>query len=255
MSRRLGRLIERVRLRQSASAVDRIVARLRTADMPDLRDLRGEIRRQHVRLTAALRQADLRLGRARVANPPRPPLSDWAWRPDPFHADLQLPVLVSPDSGAVLAEGIRVFHDGRNVECALRQSGTARRSAAAPFGLALDMFGFDGSYISISIDLPHSGLKGLSRRHVVRLETVMRSETAIGASARLNVRHGPNTDHQLRDIAFDNDHGMAEFDLGYTEIDEARIEKAWIDLILSRPAMTRIEIMDLVLSRYPRAEI
>lgn len=254
MSGRMDRLIERTHLRRTARAVDRIATRLRNADMTHLRDLRSEVRGLHARLSDALREADLRLARARAARPTRPPLSDWAWRPDPFHADLGLPVLVAPDSGAVLAEGMRVFHDGRNVECALRQRRAGRR-APAPYGLALDMFGFDGSYISVSIDLPSSGLDGLSRRHVVRLETAMRSETAVGVSARLNVRHGPNTDHQLRDIAFEDGHGVAEFDLGYTEIDEARIEKAWIDLILSRPAMTRIEIMDLVLSRYPRAEI
>jgi hypothetical protein len=45
--------------------------------------------------------------------------------------------------------------------------------------------------------------------------------------------------------------GRAEFDLAYTKINERRIEKAWLDLILEGPEMTRIAIWDVVVMRAP----
>ena len=51
----------------------------------------------------------------------------------------------------------------------------------------------------------------------------------------------------------DGDMGRADFDLAYTKINERRIEKIWLDVILDRPQMSRIAIWDLVVMRAPRA--
>ena len=48
---------------------------------------------------------------------------------------------------------------------------------------------------------------------------------------------------------------MAEFDLAYSKINERRIEKAWLDLIVEGPEMNRLSIWDMVLLRAPRADV
>ena len=46
-----------------------------------------------------------------------------------------------------------------------------------------------------------------------------------------------------------------EFDLAYCDLNEKRIEKAWLDLIFEGPAMNQITLRDVTMCRYPRAEI
>ncbi|NJS39626.1 MAG: hypothetical protein HC783_12125 [Rhodobacteraceae bacterium] len=48
---------------------------------------------------------------------------------------------------------------------------------------------------------------------------------------------------------------LAEFDLAYAGLDEARIEHLWLDVIFTAPALARVTLRDLVASRRPRAEL
>ena len=48
---------------------------------------------------------------------------------------------------------------------------------------------------------------------------------------------------------------MVEFDLAYSDLNEQRIEKAWIDLIFEGPEMNRVVLRDVNLSRAPRAAV
>ena len=45
-----------------------------------------------------------------------------------------------------------------------------------------------------------------------------------------------------------------EFDLSVTRINEARVDRAWVDLIFEGPEMNQIVLRDVTLSRRPRAE-
>ena len=49
--------------------------------------------------------------------------------------------------------------------------------------------------------------------------------------------------------------GLAEFDLAYSNINEKRVEKIWIDLIFDNPGMNQVLLRDLTLTRAPRADI
>ena len=48
---------------------------------------------------------------------------------------------------------------------------------------------------------------------------------------------------------------MVEFDLAYSNMNERRVEAAWIDLIFEGPEMNQIVLRDLTFSRRPRAQI
>ena len=152
-----------------------------------------------------------------------------------------------------------MFHDCRVSELTLRQIRNPREADLAPFGLRLDVFRFDGSFLSLAIDLPESACEGLRRRHLIRLDIGLELEKRLEIFARLNIRHGPNTETILRELPLHEgppwDHVWVEFDLAYSKLNEKRVEKMWLDLIFEGPEMNQITIRDLTLSRYPRAEL
>ncbi len=48
---------------------------------------------------------------------------------------------------------------------------------------------------------------------------------------------------------------MVEFDLSYTNLNEKRVEKIWLDLIFEGPEMNQVTVRDITFSRLPRAEL
>lgn len=182
-----------------------------------------------------------------------PPGTDWAWRPGPW----QLPVadLDTVVAGASLAAGASVWHDGAPGGISLRQ-GPARDASRA---LRIETDAFGGSFLSLSLDLPAAALLGLTRSNLLRVDA--RAEVAPPARlyARLNVCHGPNTEVMLRHMG-DGAPGtvsamLAEFDLYECPMNERRLQKIWLDLIVERPGGQPVVLHDVIVSRQLRAEV
>ena len=171
--------------------------------------------------------------------------------------------LAGVESRTMIGEEATLFHDCRVSELTLRQVRNQGEADLAPFGLRLDVFRFDGSFLSLAIDLPESACEGLRRRHLMRLDLGLDLEKPLEVFARLNIRHGPNTEAILRELPLhatpaDAGGGRAvfvEFDLAYSKLNERRVEKMWLDLIFEGPEMNQITIRDLTLARIPRAEL
>ena len=249
----LGRLLHR----RSLARWQRAAAR---AEGAELRQLSAEAQMAQ-QLLRPLQELDL-VARTRLARPragsavfPRPAGTDWSHRPKPWRVRL-------PEKGAApvqnktrLSDELRVFHDCPLAQIALRQSRNTRDVDLAPFGLSLDVLGFQGSYLSLVIEVPPAACDGLRRRHLIRLACVIERERHSPIQARLNIRHGPNTEQLLLPLPDDGPEIMVEFDLAYSQLNEKRAEAMWIDLLIGDPALNRILIRDLTLSRYPRAEI
>ncbi|MDG2339922.1 MAG: DUF6478 family protein, partial [Paracoccaceae bacterium] len=180
--------------------------------------------------------------------------ADWAWRPEIFRGSLPTPGMSSVPSKTKMGEQVTLFHDCEVSELTLRQLRNTREADLAPYGLRMDVFRFDGSFLSLAIDLPDDAVDGLGRRHLIRLETIVEMEKPLEIFARLNVRHGPNTEQMVRELPLNEQNVMVEFDLGYTRLNEKRVENAWIDLIFEGPEMNQVILRDLTLSRRPRAE-
>ncbi len=67
--------------------------------------------------------------------------------------------------------------------------------------------------------------------------------------------HGPNVEQIVREMPLNAQEVMVEFDLGYSKMNEKRVEKLWIDLIFEGPEMNQIILRDVTLTRRPRAEL
>lgn len=234
-------------------------ARARAAEetpLPDLREQRTAARRLRARLDRLLHVADHRLSLPLIGSTAiqAPQDSDWSWRPDLWRGPLPVPGLASVASKSNLGEQVTLFHDCRFSELSLRQLRNRQAGDLAPFGLRMDVFRFDGSYLSLAIDLPPEATEGLARRHLVRLESIVELESPLEIFARLNIKHGPNTEQVVRELPLQEKDVMVEFDLAYTKINERRIERLWLDLIFEGPQMNQVILRDLTLSRRPRAD-
>lgn len=250
-------LLERLSRRRSLSGWRAAVAQ--AADTPPDRQRRNleDARTLRRVLNDYLHVAEDRLALPRIGSNAimRPDDADWWWRPEVFRAALAMPGISGVDSRAKLGGEATLFHDSALREITLRQVRNQSETDLAPYGLQLEVFGFDGSFLSIVLDLPPEAAQGLTRRHLVRFACVVETESPIEILARLNVQHGPNCEQIVNRLSADAGESVAEFDLGDTEFNEKRSEKLWLDLIFDNPQMNSITIRDISFSRCPRAEM
>ena len=184
----------------------------------------------------------------------RPDQCDWAERPAPWRQRLHPKGHVGFASPLSIGGGVTLFHDAMHADICLRQDPVPAGVAGPLFGLVFEVYRFDGSFLSLVQDLPAAALNGLTLNHLFGVQLRISREQPLEVYARLNVQHGPNLEQIVRQFSFEDEHGMAEFDLAYTNINEKRLEKAWLDLILEGPEMNRIAIWDMTLVRTPRAD-
>jgi hypothetical protein len=228
--------------------------------MVSLRDLQGMHRRLlamrgEVERLALSAEAELFARVGNLDGVARPDQCDWAERAGPWRTRLARRGHVDFASPLALGAGVTLFHDAAHADLCLRQEAVRPGRRGSAFGLVLEVYRFDGSFLSLVQDLPPAALLGLTLGHFFRVQLTVEREQPIEIYARLNIQHGPNQEQIVRQFAFSGDNGLAEFDLAYTKINERRIEKAWLDLILEGPEMNRIAIWDMVMLRAPRADV
>ncbi|WP_254054675.1 DUF6478 family protein [Roseovarius sp. EL26] len=181
--------------------------------------------------------------------------TDWFWRPEMWRSALSEPRPKSVQNGAKLGSEVKLFHDCRLAEISLGQVPSGEIADAAPYGLSLEVSGFDGSFLSLVLDLPEEALQGLQKRHLIRLDAMIDLEKPLPLFARLNIKHGPNVVQVIRELTLKPTEMTVEFDLGYSDLNEKRLERAWIDLIFKEPQNNNVMMRDMILCRFPRAEV
>jgi len=253
MSRILDRMFQAQilrRWRRAARASD-------TADLSALRVQRNRARQLREHLDRLIHVADGRLALPMIGTSyfPRPHGTDWAWRPELWRGPLPKPGLSSVPTKSRLGSEVTLFHDCDYSELTLRQLRNTREQDLAAYGLRMDVFNFDGSFLSLVIDLPTEAARGMTRDHLLRIDTIIETEKPLEIFARLNIRHGPNTEQIVRELPLNGQDVMVEFDLAYSRMNEKRVEKIWLDLIFEAPDMNQVIIRDLTFSRHHRAAI
>lgn len=181
--------------------------------------------------------------------------TDWAWRPELWTTPLAEPAMTSIASHSMLGHEVTVFHDCPRAEVGLRQTRNPDPADRAALGLHIDVSNFEGSFLSLVLDLPRPALAGLTRQHLVRLDAIVVPETPLRIFARLNVQNGPNTEQITRELTLDAPAATVEFDLAYSKLNENRLQHAWIDLILGTPQTSRAALRDIIVSRRLRASL
>lgn len=257
MLNKVDMLVDRVLHKRMLGRWQRAAEASATMDIDSLRTVRTRARAIRSELDRVILAADTRLALPVIGSTAmRKPLgTDWSWRPDLWRGPIAPPGLAAVPARATVCDGTTVFHDCRVSELTLRQIRNTRESDIAPFAFRMDVFQFDGSFLSLAIDLPEAAVSGLKLRHLIRVDVTAEMENPLEIYIRLNVKHGPNLEQIVRELPMNGDEMMVEFDLTYSKINEKRVERMWVDLIFEGPQMNQIILRDVTLSRRPRAEV
>lgn len=257
MARHGGGLLDRLNQRRALRRWRAAARNAPTANLSDLRKQRAEAGALRVHIDRVISVSESRLALPAVGSTsfPKPHDADWSWRPNLWRYPLPNPGMASVRNKSMLGDEVTLFHDCDRSELTLRQIRNRRERDLAPFGVRMDVFRFDGSFLSLAIDLPSAAVEGLQRRHLIGVNTIVETEMPLEIFARLNVRHGPNTEQIVRELPLHEEDVMVEFDLAYSKMNEKRVEKAWLDLIFEGPQMNQVILRDVTFNRRPRAEI
>ncbi|MFT5743361.1 MAG: hypothetical protein ACI86S_001429 [Paracoccaceae bacterium] len=256
MPRRLG-LSERLLQRRVLANWARAARKAAGAELSVLRAQRYSARQLRQKLDELTYVADSRLALPRIGSNAfaKPGGTDWSWRPQLWRGPLASKGMSNVQSKTSLGDEVTIFHDCRISELTLRQLRNTREVDLAPFGLRMDVFRFDGSFLSLVLNLPPESCDGLKKRHLVRLDANIELEKPLEIFARLNIKHGPNTEQIVRELPLHQEEVMVEFDLAYSKLNEKRVERMWVDLIFEGPEMNQVTIRDITFCRHPRAEL
>lgn len=233
----------------------RAMARARNVDLISLKRLRADAKSAQRAIDAVLEVADARLAAPLTSGNrlPRPAMSDWVWRPALWRKPVTPAGYAMARKLTVLDAETSLHHDCASSEISVRQRRNRGEADLAPFGLDIDVFGFDGGFLSLSVRLPDDALAGMTSRHIVRLEADIREERPVKILARINLQSDPNVARVVHQMAGERLR-IVEFDLGHCGLDDRRPGKAWIDLFFEHPQMNCVTLHDLTVSRRPRAE-
>ena len=226
MGQKFDRIFDRFLHKGSLRRWSRLAEATPAMDFDALRSSLGRAWALRRRLDRVIHQAENRLALPVIgSNAMRKPLgSDWVWRPPLWTGPIPVPGMSSVPGKAVITEGATIYHDCRRSELTVRQIRNTRETDLSPFGVRMDVFRFDGSFLSIVIDLPPEAVHGLSLRHVIRVDAIAEMEKPLEIFARLNIRHGPNVEQIVRELPLSEEEVMVEFDLAYTKMNEKRVE-------------------------------
>lgn len=253
MSKLLDRLIGARMLRRWRN----VALGAEQAALPQLRVQRNEARKLRLHLDRLIHVAEGRLALPEIGSSyfARPHGTDWSWRPELWRGPLPSPGLSSVPSKSNLGNEVTLFHDCDFSELTLRQLRNTREQDLAPFGLRMDVFNFDGSFLSLVIDLPEQATIGMTQQHLLRVNITIETEKPLEIFCRLNIKHGPNTEQIVQELPLNQKEVMVEFDLAYSRLNEKRIERAWLDLIFEAPEFNQVILRDVTFVRQLRAAI
>jgi len=257
MLKRVRELITLQRHKRILRAWEDVAQHAPDLDTQHLRQVRGYARSQRRKIDQVIHEADARLNLPLIgSNAIRKPMfCDFAYRPEIWRGPITPPGIAAAASQSMLGGEATLFHDCRYSELTLRQIRNTREEDLAPFGFRMDVFNFDGSFLSLVLELPPGAVEGLKLNHVLRLDTIVELESPLEIFARLNIKHGPNTEQIVRELPLHQDDVQVEFDMAYTKINEKRVERMWLDLIFEGPQMNQMIMRDLTITRRPRSEL
>jgi len=250
-------IISRLRHQRMLTAWAKVVRDAPNFDLSSLRKMRGFGLQQRRLIDQFFFMAEGRLTMPYTGTKAiRKPLHcDWAYRPEIWSGPLAKTGMAAVETQAKIGTEATIFHDCRISELTYRQIRNTRETDLAPFALRMDIFRFDGGFLSLVIEVPTEAAKDLKLNHIIRVETLVEMEKPLEIFARLNVKHGPNTEQIVREMPLSDKEVSVEFDLAYTKINEKRVEKIWLDLIFEGPEMNQVILRDLTLTRRPRSEL
>lgn len=250
------RALERLHLSRGGAVWTRVQGRIPDLSAPELRGLRAKARhlRRHLDAFILASAREIHAQTSSLLHAQRQRQGDRVWQPDLWLLTLSPASRVIGESPHALSETCSLFTDCARPEIILRQFAESDPDHAAPYYIALETFVFEGSFVSLVIDLPADFLDGIEREDLITVGLVSGVEAPVQGFVRLNLQHGPNEAqmvHGLNSGARDT----LDFDLQHVDLNEKRIGKVWLEVIFEKPSQNRIVLHDLFVRRRRRVAL
>lgn len=251
-----GGFLEKQKLRRAMRRATDLALGAHRLNPDELEQARRDLQRTRQSVDKADHAVEWAMAERQAAEPiDGPEQCDWAWRPQPWTHPVAPHGRVAFPSPATVDSKVTLYHDCPHPELSYRQVPNTRPASASRYAIGMDVYRFSGSFISLVLDLPEPSYAGLTLSHFFAIRLDIDLEQELEIYARLNLQHGPNTEQLVREMDVQGGFALAEFDLAYTQINEKRMEKIWLDLIFEAPKMNRMTIWDVVMTRAPRADV
>lgn len=182
----------------------------------------------------------------------RPIGTDWVWRPAVFGTNLPDSVCIPAFSPATLGRDLSLFHDCPLVQISLRQEYTAQPDR---FAIRLETFAFQGSYMSMVLEVPPAICADLHVDHLIRLSVCLDTKQPVTLSARLNAVHGSDVAQLQETLVAEGACRVAEFDLLDIPLARHGVDRFWIDIFIDCPAPSSLLLQEISVMRCQRADI
>jgi len=202
MMNRLREFVRRRLHRRSLRRWEAAMQDAETIDLSLLRHMRTQARQMRRRVDQVTHVADARLTLPRIGSNAirKPAQSDWAHRPELWRGPISPIGIAAVESRTRIGNVATLYHDCNISELTVRQVRNTREGDLAPFGLRMDVFQFDGSFLSLVLDLPESAVEGLRKNHILRMDAEVETEKPLEIFARLNIKYGPNVEQVVREL-------------------------------------------------------
>lgn len=113
---------------------------------------------------------------------------------------------------------------------------------------------FDGNFFSLAVALPNAVLNFLSKDSILTVTMPHKIDGMAKIKLRIVVRRGANTFAVWQANKHAPSNGIFGFEMARCEIDPSTGEAIWLDIILSNPKDSRIDIHDVLVTHRLRAE-
>ncbi len=149
------------------------------------------------------------------------------------HLTLPQP-LDAPSSGTSIGRGITLFHDAGDAVFQVARSGDALRSTVEAF---------DGTYLSVAIDMPDDLSRQISAGRTLVLTLDADLSRRLTTFCRLNVASRNGTEEIHETVVFHVGPRVVPFDLD--RLQNSEVHKAWFDLIFAAPENVDIKLLSV----------
>lgn len=177
-----------------------------------------------------------------------PPKTQWGYMPPLWEHNFETGLAGHILPGTEIAPRVNLHHDADDLEIGIE-------SHKSYSGISFDIRSFSGSFMSLAFGFPENDAKAIRRHDLIRIALQSTAAEPFQAFARLNLKHGPNTEQIVRMIDVGNGESFAEFDIFYTEFEPNRAADAWVDLIINDPKGRAFTLEQVIILRRVRATL
>lgn len=148
-----------------------------------------------------------------------------------------------PAPGSEICERLALFHDASAGNFSWQQN--------HDLSLTVTAYHFDGSYLSLAAGLEAAVTNAMTVGHQLNVACAVSTSRPLTGYVRLNAAFAEGHQTMFETLVMSSGDLEVAFDLSALETGKGMLRDAWVDLVLAKPAMTALTVMDLKIDLTP----